>query len=560
MITPEKFENIKSLNLAGGDFERMAKCAIENIPSAISSMERLLSDRKAIDILKKQAPGLLKKSPWVDSGFGIYFATVANMKTTFGPRIMPTVDQAYQSSWENTLEIGSGVGFIEPWQGAFDLLNLGQSDRELMINYDSPGGRYPSRWAAATILNSQISQENALRNPVFTFKDIYITPSSTAAIDTVFEAFSQMSRDQREGKNRVVILGPSYYVLAFSAQNKDLPITRISRPQDITFDRRIFLPSIAELANTMTEDTGMIVLTLPNNPNGETYTNEELTELFTIAKQKRVFVLIDQVFEQLYFDTDNKPNPLTAAIQADSLDQLIIVDALSKSQNLAGIRLGWIATKNSTLERYINRESIARVSNPQLTIEPLLQFEAMARIIDSMRISKKTEAGVNLAVETVRQDLKRQTGEEWLEKVDYQRLTEWYTQRRDWLEQTMIYYRDNLALIQFLVDQSGLKVKRSPDQSAYNTFLGFSETNKNQGFDKILKLFLFTGVVAMSGQCFGQPNPENEFWTRITYGGLARNKIPEAMARLFGFIELWDRFDLGNAEKLPVIDTKFAIT
>ena len=51
----------------------------------------------------------------------------------------------------------------------------------------------------------------------------------------------------------------------------------------------------------------------------------------------------------------------------------------------------------------------------------------------------------------------------------------------------------------------------------------------------------------------------NEFWTRITYGGLSRERLPEAMARLISFLDLWDEMDLGNPQKFPVYDTEFKV-
>ncbi|OGK08415.1 hypothetical protein A2767_05920 [Candidatus Roizmanbacteria bacterium RIFCSPHIGHO2_01_FULL_35_10] len=313
----------------------------------------------------------------------------------------------------------------------------------------------------------------------------------------------------------------------------------------------------------------MVVLTLPNNPNGETINENQLKKLFQFANEKGIYIFVDMLFDQLSFEEDRnkRPNPIKIANETETLNQLVVVDALSKTQNLAGIRLGWLATKNTTLERIINRISITLLSNPSLTIEPLLQFEALARIIDSQipngdrasisTLGRKTKT--NLAFERARADLNIMSGTQWLENIPYWRLNEWYQQRQNWLNETMKYYKDNLTLIQFILDESQRPITRSPDQAAYNTFIGFGNTEQNAGFDKILKLFLLTGIVAMSGQCFGQPNPQSEFWIRITYGGLSRERIPETLFRLLGFLNLWDEMELGNSQKFPKIDTDFKI-
>ena len=123
----------------------------------------------------------------------------------------------------------------------------------------------------------------------------------------------------------------------------------------------------------------------------------------------------------------------------------------------------------------------------------------------------------------------------------------------------MQYYQDNLTIINSIIERSARKSSLAPNKAAYNTLIGLGETNGNKGFDKILKMFLLTGIVSMSGQCFGIPDGGNEFWTRITYGGLSRERLPEAMARLISFLDLWDEMDLGNPQKFPVYDTEFKV-
>ncbi|MBI4035012.1 MAG: pyridoxal phosphate-dependent aminotransferase [Candidatus Chisholmbacteria bacterium] len=535
-------------------------CSPEARSSAIRAMRELWTSKKTQkyfgDLVK-----LIDASPWKDSGFGTYFATVANMKTTYGLRVLPKVNAAFGSNWLNPVELGSGVGTIEPFPGFINLLSEGSNRPDLNTQYDSPGGTYPSRWAGATILNAKISPEVA-SDPVFTYKDTYITPSSTYAIDIAYEAFARLTQQEKLRNNRVVLVGTSYYVLALSAKDKMLPVSRVTAPYSGEAPRKFF-PSPAELSANLPEDTGMIVLTLPNNPNGETYGNVELKQLFQLAKDRGIYILLDVVFDQLWFSEVNQDyaNPLKMALEVGVLDQVIVVDGLSKSLNLAGERIGIVATKNAQLERLINSISISRLSNPSLTVEPLLQFEAISRVLDRFEVSRAPleEFGSLLGTVRVRADLQKVTGSQWLEAFPDSQLISWYQKRQEWLAFAMKYYADNLTIIREILAGDKRRVVGSPDKAAYNTFIGFGETNQNAGFDKLLKLFLLTGIVAMSGQCFGLQSPEAEFWTRITYGGLSRKKLPEALTRLLGFLDLWDEMDLGNPQKFPVFDTKFPI-
>lgn len=531
--------------------------------SATVAMANLWAEKKTQKYFRDIAK-LVEGSPWKDSGFGVYFATVANLKSTYGPRVLPKVNREFGTNWRNPVELGSGVGTIEPARGLIELLQGGIANPDLVTQYDSPGGTYPSRWAGATIINSKFGGDYPVLNPVYEFRDTYITPSSTYAIDVAFEAFARQTEQEQSGQSRVVIPGPSYYVLALAAVDKGLPVTRLLSPKNQKEEIMTFLPTAEELRAQMPEDTGMMVLTLPNNPNGEIYQEVQLTRICELARERNILVLLDLVFDPLFYQDKTPqssilPAPLSVAQETGILDQVVIVDGLSKSLNLAGERVGILATKNGQLERLINKISISRLSNPSLTVEPLLQFEAMARFLDTKADPNSSSQEVSLAVELARRDLEKATGNQWLSGTPDYKLSEWYKGRQNWLNQAMRYYQDNLTIIKTVLDCNGRRTYRSPDQAAYNTLIGFGETTKNIGFDKILKLFLLTGIISMSGQCFGIQDQGGEFWTRITYGGLSRERLVEAVNRLLSFLDLWDEMDLGNPQRFPVYDENFKV-
>ena len=561
MIETITYKNVIENN--GSDIGAVIERAIDpNVrATAMAAMESLWNKKKTQRYFADVAK-LIDRSSWRDSGFGVYFATVANMKTTYGPRVLPTVNEAFNSRWENIVEMGSGVGTIEPWPGAVELLQAGVANPDLLTQYDSPGGTYPSRWAGATILNTKIGKDYTQNYPVFTFKDTYITPSATYAVDVAYEAFARSTKEPG-ARNRVTIVGPSYYVLALSALDKGLPVTRVSSPKAQKDKINTFFPTPEELQDQMLEDTGMLVLTLPNNPNGEAFGDAELGRLLEYAKKEDILVLLDLVFDQLWYqDKVNysiPPNPLKVAVETGMIDQMVVVDGLSKFLNLAGERVGILATKNKQLERIINTISVSRLSNPSLTVEPLLQFEAISRIMDTKVDPDTPQPAIDLGFELTRRDLEKSTGNRWLEGIPNYKFGEWYKGRRLWITEAMQYYQDNLTIINSIIERSARKSSLAPNKAAYNTLIGLGETNGNKGFDKILKMFLLTGIVSMSGQCFGIPDGGNEFWTRITYGGLSRERLPEAMARLISFLDLWDEMDLGNPQKFPVYDTEFKV-
>lgn len=94
------------------------------------------------------------------------------------------------------------------------------------------------------------------------------------------------------------------------------------------------------LKNLVTEHTRMICINNPNNPTGALLTMEELTGIVEIAQKVDAWVLCDEVYRHLTQTDDWCPSI------ADLYEKGISVSSMSKVFSLAGLRLGWIATRD----------------------------------------------------------------------------------------------------------------------------------------------------------------------------------------------------------------------
>ena len=56
-----------------------------------------------------------------------------------------------------------------------------------------------------------------------------------------------------------------------------------------------------ELANTLNEDTRLLILNSPSNPTGKVYSEEEYRALGEIlAEHPKVFIVCDDIYEHIY--------------------------------------------------------------------------------------------------------------------------------------------------------------------------------------------------------------------------------------------------------------------
>lgn len=97
------------------------------------------------------------------------------------------------------------------------------------------------------------------------------------------------------------------------------------------------------LQEQIRENTKMIVINCPHNPTGYLMDIGKFKEIIEIAKKNDLYVFSDEVYRYLEHDQKDR---LPAA--CDLYEKAISLGVMSKTFSLAGLRIGWIATKHSS--------------------------------------------------------------------------------------------------------------------------------------------------------------------------------------------------------------------
>lgn len=135
----------------------------------------------------------------------------------------------------------------------------------------------------------------------------------------------------------VLILAPffaeyNFYVNNFNGKTVIIPSVKDS-----------FDPDLEALKNSITEKTKALIINSPNNPSGHIYSEETLTKIFNILKEKEeqfnttIFVISDEPYVKLVYDNAEVPN--ISKLYKNSF----IINSFSKSLSLPGERIGYIA-------------------------------------------------------------------------------------------------------------------------------------------------------------------------------------------------------------------------
>lgn len=107
-------------------------------------------------------------------------------------------------------------------------------------------------------------------------------------------------------------------------------------------DNLIF--DLDDLSNLITNRTKIIYINTPHNPTGFHFSKQEQLALIEIARKNNTIIFCDEVFRQL----EHQPEFKLPAI-ADVYENGISLGVMSKAYGLAGLRIGWLATKNKEI-------------------------------------------------------------------------------------------------------------------------------------------------------------------------------------------------------------------
>ena len=143
-----------------------------------------------------------------------------------------------------------------------------------------------------------------------------------------------------EPGERVISIAPSYQQLTSipEAYGADLRILRL-RPENG------YLPDLDELRALAVPGTKLICINNPNNPTGALMDEAMLRKIVDVARSAGAYLLCDEVYRHLTQTDDYSPSI------ADLYEKGISVSSMSKVFSLAGLRLGWIATKDGDAMR-----------------------------------------------------------------------------------------------------------------------------------------------------------------------------------------------------------------
>jgi aspartate aminotransferase len=117
------------------------------------------------------------------------------------------------------------------------------------------------------------------------------------------------------------------------------------KPVSIPLDEKLRLSPEA-IEERITDKTRLIIVNSPANPTGSVQTADQMRSIAEIAEDKDIAILSDEVYEHFIYRGEHiSPGQFS--------DNVITVNAVSKTYAMTGWRLGYLAAKGSALEQLL---------------------------------------------------------------------------------------------------------------------------------------------------------------------------------------------------------------
>jgi aspartate/methionine/tyrosine aminotransferase len=116
---------------------------------------------------------------------------------------------------------------------------------------------------------------------------------------------------------------------------------------------------VNELSDLISPRTKLIFLCNPNNPTGQVIPEHSLTEIISLADKVGAYVLCDEVYAGLEWESEIVPRA------ANLYDKGISTGSVSKVLGLQGIRIGWLVCADKTVvyDAVVLREDSSEIMN-----------------------------------------------------------------------------------------------------------------------------------------------------------------------------------------------------
>lgn len=158
--------------------------------------------------------------------------------------------------------------------------------------------------------------------------------------------------------------------LSYSEQAKLCEASTIFIPHDIRIDN---------FGEYLTKNTKILIINNPNNPAGKIYSEKEIRRLSEICNERNIVLIVDEAYSEFV----GSKNFTSVGKVCKKLENVIIVNSLSKNMGMSGWRIGYLISCPEIVEK------ILKINQHLITCAPtILQLYTARYFKDILEITR----------------------------------------------------------------------------------------------------------------------------------------------------------------------------
>ncbi len=230
--------------------------------------------------------------------------------------------------------------------------------KQALIDAINKGENYYSASEGLLELREEIAKKENAKGLSISADEILVTNGVSEGLDMVISSIVE------EG-DEVLLPGPYYPPYAsYVRLHGGIPV-------EFAVDMNNSTPDIDDIKSKITSKTVAICLISPNNPTGVVFNENSLKELVNIANQNNLYIICDEIYDQIIFDEKFVG---IGKVAGDS--PVIVLNGFSKVHLMSGWRIGYIAFNQSPQLEAI-REHLPKLARVRIATSLPVQHAAL---------------------------------------------------------------------------------------------------------------------------------------------------------------------------------------
>ena len=230
--------------------------------------------------------------------------------------------------------------------------------KQALIDAINRGENYYSSSEGILELREEIAKKENAKGLSIGADEILITNGVSEGLDMVISSIVE------EG-DEVLLPGPYYPPYAsYVRLHGGIPV-------EFAVDLDNSTPDIEDIKSKITAKTVAICLISPNNPTGVVFNEKSLKELVNIANQNNLYIICDEIYDQIIFDEN-----FVGIGKVAGNSPVIVLNGFSKVHLMSGWRIGYIAFNNSPQLEAL-REHLPKLARVRIATSLPMQHAAL---------------------------------------------------------------------------------------------------------------------------------------------------------------------------------------